>query len=623
MHPMKSVCLKRAGVLLILFGAVASAHAISSADFAFRTVAGDGGNGLQLPYRIYVPAACASRRCGLVVFLHGAGETGSNNLAQLGNRANGAFQIAEFAEAAGQPVLLAAPQTPAWWGNDNPSAGVADMLDDIQREFGFDPARLYVTGLSMGGAGTIGFLQRYDASAAAAAVICPAGELSSSIDGERFASTPLWFFHALDDGVVPVARSRNSIAALRAAGGDPIYTQYQTGGHSIFSQSYSNPRLTGWLLAQRWRAPAQGVDPLLTLSQPTAAAVLYTAATSLSVLGSVVGSNPQVSAVNYSFGAASGAAVGTTNFSAGPLAVPASAQTLLRVQATGSSHIAALGGVSTYSRTLRVVTPVPANRAPSATLWAEPVLRVGDSLRLRALVDDDGQPNAIPQISFELLSAPVMDAIDVDPLQPALAWFTPSAPGLYRFRLRASDGALQTFSSADVLVLAAAGARPTVAAINAGGPALLAGNGVSFAADAGFTGGASETLTGVTTIYASEDDVLHRTMRRGNGFGYATAVPNGRYLVVLYLSEWRWFTLVSRNMDVQLEGQSILSNFNLYRWAGLRQAMRLGFALDVTDGVLNIDLARGAGATTDPRIDAFEILAAPLDDAIFRSGFDG
>jgi poly(3-hydroxybutyrate) depolymerase len=607
---------------VLFLASVPAAQAITSADFATRVVSGDGGSGFVLPYRIYVPAACSDRRCPLVVFLHGAGETGGNNTAQLGNRANGAFNIAEFAATAGQPVILAAPQAPEWWANEGPTGGVADMIDDIQREFGYDPARVYVTGLSMGGGGTIGFLQRYDAIAAAAAPICPAGAITSTIDRDRFAALPLWFFHAFNDGTVTVDNSINSIAALRTAGGDPLYTQYTSGDHGIWSQSYGNVRLTNWLLAQRWRMPMVGVDPLLALTQPTAAQVLYTNAASLSVAGSISGNSPAITAVDYSFGATSGSAVGTSSFTAGPLSIPAAAQTVLRVRGTGSSYVGGFGGNTTYSRSVRVVNPVPTNRAPRVALWVEPVSHVGRPLRLRALVDDDAQPNAIPNIVFEQVDGPSSDPIEIDAANPALAWWTPSEAGVYRFRVRANDGALQTDAGADVLVLAPAATRPTTLAVNAGGAALVDGNGVSFAADTGFTGGGTETLTGLTTIIGTEDDLLHRSMRRG-AFSYAMPVANGRYLVALHLSEWRWFTVVARGMDVRIEGQPRLADFDLYRWAGLRQAMRMGFVVDVEDGVLNLQFARSAGATTDPRLDAFEILALPPGTDVFGDGFEG
>lgn len=607
---------------LLLALSAPPALAITASDFLFRTVGNDGGSGLALPYRIYVPTACAHRRCPLVVFLHGAGETGSNNTAQLNNSANGAFRIPEAAEALGMPVIMAAPQAPQWWSNEPPTGGIADMIDDIQREFGFDPARLYVTGLSMGGGGTIGFLQRYDAVAAAAAPICPAGVITSSFDRDRLASTPWWFFHAVNDGTVTVDNSRNSVATLRAGGGDPLYTEFASGNHGIWSQTYAIPRLTPWLLAQRWRAPMLATDPFVALSAPSAAAIHYTAATSLSLAGTTGTAGAGVTQVDWTFGAGQGTATGTASFSAGPLAVPAAATTVLRAQATGSSFVASFGGHTTFSRSVRVVQPPPANRAPRVALWIEPVAVVGRPLRLRALVDDDGQPLATPAIAMSQIEGPAGTPFQVDAGHPSLAWWTPAQPGLYRFRASAHDGAETAQADAAVLVLAEGATRPTLAAINAGGAAYTSVNGVAFAADAGFTGGTAETMTGLTTLVGTEDDGLHRTMRRGATVRYAAPVGNGRHLLVLYLSEWRWFTQVARGIDLRLEGQPVLSGFDLYRWAGLRQGMRLGFVVEVSDGVLDIELARSTPTSGEARLDAFEVLALPaLGDAIFANGF--
>jgi poly(3-hydroxybutyrate) depolymerase len=618
--------LDRPGRLLLnsLLGllATAPAWALTANDFAYRTATVDGGNALALPYRIQVPAACASRRCPLLLFLHGAGETGSNNTAQLGNRANGAFKLAEDAATLGQPVIMVAPQTPEWWGNDNPTAGLADLLDDVQREFGFDPARLYVSGLSMGGGGTIGFLQRYDAVAAAAIPICPAGVVSSTIDRDRLWNTPAWYFHAVNDGTVPVANSRTSVATLRAGGGDPLYTEFATGDHGIWTESYKVAKLAPWMLAQRWRLPMVATGPRVALSAPTAAQRWYTGAANLTAAGTVT-ADAQPTAIDYTFGALTGAATGTTSFTTASLAIPANATTLLRLQATGTSFFAGYGGNTTFSRSLRVTHPAPANRAPRVALWLEPVARVGEPLRLRALVDDDEQPQAVASVTFALIESPLASNLEVDPADPALAWFTPTRAGLYRVEVRASDGALSATARASVLVLGAGVPRPALHAVNSGGPALVSSTGQSFVADSGFTGGATEALTsGVTTLLGTQDDALYRTTRRGAAFSYAMSVPNGRYLVVLHFSEWRWFTAVARGIDVALEGTPLLAGFDLYRWAGLRQALRLGDVVTVGDGVLDLSVARSAGASGEARLDGFEILSLAATDVISRNGFE-
>lgn len=608
---------------LLLLCAATPAAALTASDFVSCTTTTDGGNGLALPYRIHVPAACASRRCPLLLFLHGAGETGSNNTAQLNNRANGAFKLAEDAATLGQPVIMAAPQTPEWWANDNPTGGLADLIDDVQREFGFDPARLYVTGLSMGGGGTIGFLKRYDAAAAAAVPVCPADLISSTIDRDRLWNTPAWYFHAVNDGTVTVENSRTSVATLRAGGGDPLYTEFTTGNHGIWTETYKVAALAPWLLAQRANVPMRATAPRVALTAPTTAARWYTAASSLNAAGTIA-AEAQPTAVSYSFGALQGPASGTTSFSAGPLAVPAAATTLLQVQATGTSYVGAYGGNTTFSRSVRVTQPVPANRAPRVALWQEPVASVGRPLRLRALVDDDEQPQATATVSFQLLEAPPGAAIETDAQNPNLAWLTPAQPGLYRVQVSANDGALTTTARASTLVLAAGVPRPAVAAINSGGPALTTVDGQAFVADTAFTGGSAETLSsGVTTLLGTQDDALYRTSRRGNSFDYAVAVPNGRYLVVLHFSEWRWFTTLARGIDATVEGSPLLAGFDLYRWAGLRQALRIADVATVSDGVLNLTIAKSAGAAgSEARLDALEILGLGASDVILRDGFD-
>jgi len=61
---------------------------------------------------------------------------------------------------------------------------------------------------------------------------------------------PLWAFHGDKDGAVKVERTRNMIAAIKEAGGEPKYTEYKGVGHNSWSQTYSNPEFYAWLFAQ-------------------------------------------------------------------------------------------------------------------------------------------------------------------------------------------------------------------------------------------------------------------------------------------------------------------------------------------------------------------------------------
>jgi len=67
---------------------------------------------------------------------------------------------------------------------------------------------------------------------------------------------PIWAFHGADDDLVPVTCSRDMIAAIEAAGGSPLYTEYPTGGHMIWSRAYNEPELYEWMFAQSVPEPS-------------------------------------------------------------------------------------------------------------------------------------------------------------------------------------------------------------------------------------------------------------------------------------------------------------------------------------------------------------------------------
>ena len=64
------------------------------------------------------------------------------------------------------------------------------------------------------------------------------------------AKLPVWAFHGADDATVPVARSRDVIAALKARGGTPRYTEYPASerhGHFSWRPAYADPQLLPWM----------------------------------------------------------------------------------------------------------------------------------------------------------------------------------------------------------------------------------------------------------------------------------------------------------------------------------------------------------------------------------------
>lgn len=218
-------------------------------------------DGSALPYRLLRPTG-GSGPWPLVVLLHGAGERGEDNQAQLGNGA--AEWLGSDAARAEFPCWFVLPQCPlgARWvevdwsaashtlpdAPSRPLALVQGLIDQLVADPGVDVHRLYLIGLSMGGYGTWDLLCRWPRRFAAAVPICGGGDPAQAT---RLRSVPLWAFHGAKDPVVSVARSRQMIEALRALGSQPRYSELAEVEHDAWNVAFAHPDLRPWLFGQR------------------------------------------------------------------------------------------------------------------------------------------------------------------------------------------------------------------------------------------------------------------------------------------------------------------------------------------------------------------------------------
>ncbi len=218
-----------------------------------------------MPYRLFRPATTA--KVPLVMYLHGDGGLGGDNEKQLalGN----VFGTRVWLLPENQkhfPCHVVVPQTDRGWVRYDPAAltngtakaipGLGDgarlaleIVDELRREFAIDERRIYVTGQSMGGAGVWNMITHRPQFFAAAAICC--GSAQSTDDGTGSIGTPLWNFHGDADKTVPVAVSRERIAARRKAGGHPLHTEYAGVDHNVWQWAYTEPELVKWMFAQR------------------------------------------------------------------------------------------------------------------------------------------------------------------------------------------------------------------------------------------------------------------------------------------------------------------------------------------------------------------------------------
>jgi predicted peptidase len=226
--------------------------------FEARTYKGER----EMPYRVFRPAT--KKKVPLVMYLHGSGGLGDNNLKQL--KFGNIFGTRLWLLPENQksfPCYVVAPQTDRGWirydfsqqpAKELPGFGegarmALEIVDALRREFAIDSRRIYVAGNSMGGAGVWNMLANRP-NFFAAAVICCGGE--SPDDGTGSIDTPLWDFHGDADEVVPVSSSRDRIAARRKAGGHPIYTEYPGVDHDGATKlAFTEPALPKWVFSQR------------------------------------------------------------------------------------------------------------------------------------------------------------------------------------------------------------------------------------------------------------------------------------------------------------------------------------------------------------------------------------
>jgi predicted peptidase len=221
-------------------------------------------------YRVWLPRHYTKlRRWPVVLYLHGSGERGDDNVRQLTNGLPIALQRYPYR----YHCIVVIPQSrfgQEWYGEMEQQALAA--LDNSIDEFRGDRRRVYLTGISMGGAGAW-YVARHRNRFAAIVPVCgevwrqPDDPFPTSLppDLDRIVhaanpyaalaaaigKTPVWAFHGAEDTEIPVKETRAMVQALRARGGNVRYTEYLHGGHDIWDDAYGDAEMVKWLLAQK------------------------------------------------------------------------------------------------------------------------------------------------------------------------------------------------------------------------------------------------------------------------------------------------------------------------------------------------------------------------------------
>ncbi len=230
-----------------------------STVFGFDVWPAGGQTPDSLPCRLFRPTPCLEgQRYPLLVYFHGAGSWGSDNLAPL----TLAKTFADETLQADHPCFIAAPQCPRerrwvdtpWTLSEHRQppitpemSRVLAIVDALLKACPIDRRRVYALGVSMGGFAVWDVLARRPDLFAAAVPICGGGDETTAL---LIRHIPLWAFHGALDSVVRVTRSRNMIRALERAGGRPRFTEYPETGHDAWTPAFREPGLFDWLFRQ-------------------------------------------------------------------------------------------------------------------------------------------------------------------------------------------------------------------------------------------------------------------------------------------------------------------------------------------------------------------------------------
>jgi predicted peptidase len=226
------------------------------------------GNNM-LPYRILFPQNYDStKKYPLVLFLHGAGERGSDNEKQL---THGAKLFLDSLNRKKFPGIVLFPQCPEneFWAAVKmdrskqpyqfefdyaapanwPLAAANALVQKLVADGAVDEKRVYITGLSMGGMGTFESVYRYPKLYAAALPICGGG--NTNLYDARVKKVPFWVFHGAADAVVDVKLSQQMVQRLQQLKMHVKYSEYPGVNHNSWDNAFAEPDYLKWMFQQR------------------------------------------------------------------------------------------------------------------------------------------------------------------------------------------------------------------------------------------------------------------------------------------------------------------------------------------------------------------------------------
>lgn len=205
-----------------------------------------------------------STKYPLIIFLHGIGERGNgttdlHNVARIGlpRMIKAGHKMTFTWNGKTETFLVLMPQCPTSYGMW-PNAFVNDLIDYAKKNLRIDENRIFLTGLSMGGGGSMKYISTaadQPKNLAAVATVCAPCTFK---EGKYVADAnlPVWAFHALDDPTASESCTETAIRKINEANPavKPLKTVWPTGGHAVWDRMYTdtNYRYNGIVNIYEW-----------------------------------------------------------------------------------------------------------------------------------------------------------------------------------------------------------------------------------------------------------------------------------------------------------------------------------------------------------------------------------
>lgn len=222
--------------------------------------------GDTLSYRMLLPENFdANKQYPVLFFLHGSGERGNDNEAQL---VHGTKPFLNAENRQKYPTIIIFPQCPQgdFWANVKFGDGKSTerfsfqkgakpnksmnmlmaLVAKVKSQKFTDNDRFYIGGLSMGAMGTFEILRRKPNLFASAFAICGGDHVENV---KKYKHVPLWVFHGAKDNVVPIQKSEIVVNELKRLGADVKFTVYPDANHNSWDAAFAEPGFLSWIFS--------------------------------------------------------------------------------------------------------------------------------------------------------------------------------------------------------------------------------------------------------------------------------------------------------------------------------------------------------------------------------------